>query len=183
MEIEEWELYDGANAPSGMRIMRGAAIPEGCRHMVVHICLFDSKGELLIQRRQPFKSGWPGMWDVTVGGSAVAGESCQLTAERELAEEIGYTRSFEGAAPDITFTLDGVIDNIYIIHGDVDTASLSLQPEEVAEVRWASRDEILSMIDSGEFIPYEKSLISILFFLSKNGSLHTRPDLSENAGK
>ena len=183
MEIEEWELYDGANAPSGRRIMRGEDIPEGYRHMVVHICVFNSGGELLIQRRQPFKSGWPGMWDVTVGGSAVAGESCRRTAERELAEEIGYARSFEGVAPDITFTLDGVIDNIYIVHGDVDIDSLALQPEEVAEIRWASCDEILSMIDSGEFIPYEKSLISMLFFLSGHGSLHTRPDSSENAGR
>ena len=38
--------------------------------------------------------------------------------------------------------------------------AIRMQPEEVAEVRWASRDEILLMIDSGEFIPYEKSLIS-----------------------
>ena len=47
MEIEEWELYDGANAPSGRRIMRGEDIPEGYRHMVVHICVFNSGGELL----------------------------------------------------------------------------------------------------------------------------------------
>ena len=58
----------------------------------------------------------------------------------------------------------------------VDPASLQLQYEEVQAVRWASREEILQMIDHGTFIPYEKSLIELLFFRRDHRSSHTRED-------
>ena len=45
---------------------------------------------MLIQHRQPFKSGWSDLWDITVGGSAVSGDTSQTAAEREVLEEIGY---------------------------------------------------------------------------------------------
>ena len=55
-------------------MVRGDRQPEGTCRLVVHICLFNARGEMLIQQRQSFKSGWSNFWDVTVGGSAVAGE-------------------------------------------------------------------------------------------------------------
>lgn len=41
---------------------------------------------------------------------------------------------------------------------------LKLQKEEVADARWASKEEIEVMIDDGSFIPYQKDLIAYLFF-------------------
>ncbi len=54
-------------------------------------------------------------------------------------------------------------DDIYLIEQDVDINELSLQYEEVQKVKWASKEEIFSMIDSGEFIPYYQSLIQLFF--------------------
>ena len=48
--------------------------------------------------------------------------------------------------------------------------------EEVKEVKWAKADEIKSMLESGEFIPYDKSFIDMLFFLRNHNGLHTRED-------
>ena len=48
-----------------------------------------------------------------------------------------------------------------------DINQLSLQYEEVQKVKWASITEILAMIDNGEFIPYHRSLIQVLFDLRK----------------
>ena len=53
---------------------------------------------------------------------------------------------------------------------------MKLQYEEVKEVKWATADEIKSMIESGEFIPYDKSFIDMLFFLRNHNGLHTRKD-------
>ena len=36
------------------------------------------------------------------------------------------------------------------------------------DARWATLDEVMSMIDSGEFIPYMKSFIAFLFEM-RNG--------------
>ena len=38
-----------------------------------------------------------------------------------------------------------------------------LQNEEVKQVKWASREEIMRLIGTNEFIPYRKSLIDLLF--------------------
>jgi len=47
---------------------------------------------------------------------------------------------------------------------DVSLDDLHLQKEEVADARWASREEIEAMIDDGSFIPYQKELLGYLFF-------------------
>ena len=67
-------------------------------------------------------------------------------------------------------------DDYYIVNRPVELESLRLQPEEVQKVRWASEEEILEMIDDGRFIPYDKSLIELLFFRKNHRSSHTRRD-------
>jgi hypothetical protein len=47
----------------------------------------------------------------------------------------------------------------------LDPSELTLQAEEVSAVRWATRDEIMEMVDNGLFIPYDKGLLQYLFFL------------------
>ena len=61
---------------------------------------------------------------------------------------------------------------------DIDTKSLKLQEEEVEAVRWSSLEEILMMIDSGIFIPYEKSFVELLFRLRLHRDIHSRSDTS-----
>ena len=52
---------------------------------------------------------------------------------------------------------------MYLIKREVDISSLTLEYEEVEAVKWASLDEILSMMEDGTFIPYQKHLISLFF--------------------
>lgn len=70
---------------------------------MVHIGIFNQKGEMLIQQRQSTKKDWADMWDVTVGGSAIAGETSRMAAEREVAEEIGIQLSLDRPALTIHF--------------------------------------------------------------------------------
>lgn len=161
--MELWEVYDKNRQRKGRTMVRGGKIDEGDFHMVVHVCLFNSTGEMLIQQRQPFKDGWPGMWDVSVGGSALAGETSAMAARRETHEEIGFDYDFEGTRPALTVNFSFGFDDYYLITADVDIESLRLQHEEVYQVKWATCDEILERIDAGEFIPYHKNLIKVLF--------------------
>lgn len=172
--MERFDLYDAQRRPTGQTIVRGTPIPDGLYHTVVHICIFNTKGEMLIQQRQPFKEGWSNLWDISVGGSVVAGESSQTGAERELAEELGVTADLQDTAPALTVTFDVGFDDIYILTRDLDIGDLRLQYEEVQAAKWATKEEILAMIDSGQFIPYHKSLIELLFFLRGHKGIHTR---------
>lgn len=104
---------------------------------------------------------------MTVGGSAVAGDTSQQAAARELFEEIGLRHDFEGVRPHLTSHFDEGFDDIYLIERDVDLSSLVLQQEEVQGVAWATEEEIIARIQAGTFIPYHEGLVSTLFALRK----------------
>ena len=86
--MELWDLYTENREKTEKTMVRGEKIPDGYFRMVVHVVIFNSDGEMLIQKRQPFKSGWSGMWDITVGGSAIAGDDSRSAARRETLEDL-----------------------------------------------------------------------------------------------
>ncbi|MBO2515957.1 MAG: NUDIX hydrolase [Clostridiales bacterium] len=172
--MERVDLYTADRVKTGQTIVRGEPVPEGTCYLVIHVCIFDPAGRMLIQQRQPYKKGWSNLWDVSVGGHAVAGDTSQSAAERETREELGLDIDLSGVRPSLTIHFGHGFDDYYALTRDLDPAMLTLQPEEVQAVRWATEKEILSMIDDGTFIPYEKSLISLLFTRRIHRSAHTK---------
>lgn len=151
---------------------RGSEFGNGDFHLVVHVCIFNSKNEMLIQQRQPWKSGWPNMWDLTVGGSALAGETSTDAAERETLEEIGYKVDLSNERPFFTINFEYGFDDYYIIERDIDIKDLKLQYEEVKSIKWATKDEVLQLVADGKFIDYW--FIENLFDIRKHrGSMRT----------
>lgn len=165
--MEYWDIYDIERVKTGRTMVRGSEFEDDAYHLVVHVCIFNDKNEMLIQQRQPFKEGWPDMWDITVGGSAVTGDTSQKAAEREVLEEIGLKLDLRGIRPHLTVNFDRGFDDIYLIEKNVDINELTLQPEEVQAVKWAGRDEILAMIEKGDFIPYYPELVNLFFQIRK----------------
>ena len=172
--MELWDLYTQDRQPTGLTMVRGSEHPQGYYRLVVNVCIFNSKGQMLIQQRQPFKEGWPNMWDVSVGGSVVAGERSREAAEREVAEELGLRISLEGVRPAITISFKEGFDDNYVVVRDVKDEEITLQPEEVQAYKWADEAEILQMIEDGLFIPYHKGKIELLFFLRNHMGSHTK---------
>ncbi len=60
-------------------------------HPVVHLHVFNSKGELYLQKRPDWKDIQPGKWDTAVGGHVGLGENVEQALKREVEEEIGIT--------------------------------------------------------------------------------------------
>lgn len=158
------DLYNVDREHTGMTAVRGEKLPEGTYRMVIHVLIFNSKGELLIQRRADDIVRWPGMWDVSIGGGASAGDNSRSAAQRETAEELGLDIDFSNKRPVISVNFHDGFDDFYTIEQDLELCDLKLQTEEVAEAKWASREEIEAMIDEGIFIPYQKELLGYLFF-------------------
>lgn len=60
-------------------------------HPVVHLHVFNSRGEIYLQRRPDWKDIQPGKWDTAVGGHIDYGETPEEALRREVREELGIT--------------------------------------------------------------------------------------------
>ena len=60
-------------------------------HPVVHLHVFNSQGEIYLQKRPEWKDIQPGKWDTAVGGHIDLGESVGIALKREVQEELGIT--------------------------------------------------------------------------------------------
>lgn len=58
-------------------------------HPVVHLHVFNSKGQLYLQLRPKWKDIQPGKWDTAVGGHVDYGEEISDALHREVREELG----------------------------------------------------------------------------------------------
>ena len=161
--MELWDIYDCNREKTGETMKRGSRSQKNKRHLVVNICIFNSENKMLIQKRNDDKEVWPSLWQVTASGSAIAGETSQQAAQRELLEEVGVDYDFKNIVPKVSMASPTSFRDFYIIHKDVDMNELKLQEEEVSQVKWADEKEILDMLHSKTFVPNYESFISLLF--------------------
>ena len=174
--MELWDLYTKDRKKLGETMQRGAAHPAGKYRLVVHIAIFNSRGQMLIQQRQADKFGWPSMWDISASGSVITGETTSMAAERELCEELGLSVSFADRRPALTVHFPDGLGDVFVLEQDIDLSTVVLQEEEVQAVRWADEAEILDMIENDTFIPYQPHFIGLLFYLRNHATLHIKPD-------
>ena len=162
--MELVDLYDENRVPLGRTAERYGKKGPGEYRTVVHVCVFNTQGRLLIQQRAPEKYIWPGRWDVSIGGGVDAGETSRQGAEREVREELGYALDLSGVRPSVTVNYDGGFDDFYlVVRDDVEVDRLILQEEEVSAVRWADEEEVLSLLEQGEFLRYPTGFLRFLF--------------------
>lgn len=151
---EMFDVLDEKGKYIGKIESREKCHKEGLWHKAVVVYIINSKKQVLLQKRSPNKKLWPNMWDVTAGGHVLAGEFGFEAIIREAQEELGINLdpkeiTFIGSA--ISSNIKGDIVNrhfneYYIVHKDIDETKLILQKEEVAEVKWIDKEEIIDRI-------------------------------------
>ena len=111
------------------------------------------------------------MWDVSAGGAVQSGEDSFTAARREALEEVGIDI---GETPiRARFTLNFVrgFDDFFLVEKP-QQSSLNLQEAEVSDARWASLEEILQMLEKGEFVPYHADFIKAVFAMRYDTGPH-----------
>lgn len=78
-----------ANDVVVQQLTRGEVHRRRLFHRAVHVLVFNSAGEVFIQRRSRFKDTCPLQWTTSCSGHVDAGESYDEAAVRELGEELG----------------------------------------------------------------------------------------------
>ena len=135
---------------------------DGELHPAVHIWIIKRKDMgiyVLLQKRSHEKRIAPDCYDVSAAGHVGQGEEFRSTAVRETAEELGL--KIHGSRLELiglmrnSYTAEGISDNelraVYLCREDVDVDRLVLQSSEVSDVCWAEIDELLAVMDDGEF--------------------------------
>ena len=105
----------------------------------------NSNGEFLIQKRTPNKKNFPNMWSQT-GGGVDEGETTLQAALRECREELGIDINLNKTELLLSFKRKYDFVDVWLVRDDIDITKLVLQEDEVADVKWATVDEIRDLM-------------------------------------
>ena len=138
------DLYDKNSNKTDKTYRKGEPIPEGYYPMVVMVVIRNSKGEFLMQKRVAAKGG---DWGVT-GGHPKSGETPIKGIITEVREELGLDFSKENFI-EYDAGCDGKdCYKMYFVNKDVDINNITIQEDELSEVRWFTMDELQNMVNN-----------------------------------
>ena len=130
-------------------------------HPVVHLHVFNGKGELFLQKRPEWKDIQPGKWDTSVGGHVDLGENVETALEREAREELGITNFTPQRLKHYVFESEREKELVFsyktVYDGPV------IPSEELEGGRFGSMKEIQESIGKGVFTPnFEREFQQVL---------------------
>lgn len=143
---EKRDLYDINSNKTDLTYYKGDTIPEGYYPMVVMVVIRNSKGEFLMQKRVENKGG---DWGVT-GGHPKSGETPIEGIVSEVREELGLDFSNENFI-EYDSGCDGKdCYKMYFVNKDIDLYDITIQEEELSEVKWFSMEDLEHMVETKE---------------------------------
>jgi isopentenyldiphosphate isomerase len=120
----------------------------GLRHRAVHVFVFNSRGEVFLQKRSMLKDSSPGLWDSSASGHLDCGEDYDACAVRELSEEIGLTLS---PPPRRVFKVDACRETgqeFVWLYQCSSEGPFTLHPEEIERGEWFTPNQVTQWCES-----------------------------------
>ncbi|HHJ40533.1 MAG: hypothetical protein AXA67_10340 [Methylothermaceae bacteria B42] len=128
---------------------RGEVHRLGLRHRSVHLLVFNSKSEVLLQKRSRQKAVKPGFWDSTAAGHVDAEEDYDQCVLREVKEELGIQlpeiphKAFKIPASQTT----GM--EFCQVYTAIHQGPFQPNPEEIEQLRWFTPEQIKQWLAQG----------------------------------
>jgi len=157
--MEQFATFDRGGNALGL-VARNQVHKRGLWHKSAQVFLFNSKGQMLLQKRAIDKDLYAGLWDYSVGEHLLPGESFRQGALRGLSEEldvgdvelheIGDVRWVDLQSPGVQ---DCEIQQAFVCVFD---GAITLDPVEVSAVKFVGLAELEACIvaRSGQFTPW-----------------------------
>lgn len=147
--MEHVVLVDKHDQPMGT-MEKMEAHRRGILHRAFSVLLFNSRGDLLLQKRAQTKYHSGGLWTNTCCSHPLPGEDVAAAARRKLVQEMGIV-----AQPRVAFSFiyqasfdnglhEHELDHVLI---DVFDGEPRLNPEEAEDWKWMSVDHLVKDID------------------------------------
>lgn len=121
-------------------------------HPVVHLHVYNGRGELFLQKRSMLKDIQPGKWDTSVGGHVSPGELPEKAVLRESYEELGLNGIVPVFLMKYTWKSDREHELVYSFRVVTDLIPL-INKDEITEGRFWSPEEIAECIGKDIFTP------------------------------
>ena len=133
-------------------------------HPVVHLHVFNSKGELYLQHRSKWKKVQPDKWDTATGGHIDYGETVMEALYREVNEEIGLASgSYEPRLIKKYIYNSPIEKELVYVFTTIYDGELSPSETETQGGRFWSVDEIKQNIGANVFTPMFEKEYTLLF--------------------
>jgi len=121
-------------------------------HPVVHLHLFNSQGELYLQRRPLWKDVQPGRWDTSCGGHMAYGETPAEALRREVSEELGVSDFQPEPLGRYVYDSRRERELVYVNRATYD-GPVTPSADELDGGRFWTRQEILDAMGTGILTP------------------------------
>ena len=153
MQDELLEIVDQHGKTLGIATRSSIHGNPSMLHKVVHVLVFNSIGELLLQKRSMSKDVAPGKWDTSVGGHVSAAEDTSLAVYREMKEELGV----DTCEP--CFLYSYIHSNTYeselvFTHSCIHNGPFSFDAEEIDAIKFWRMEEIKKALGTGVLSDY-----------------------------
>ena len=121
-------------------------------HPVVHLHVFNSSGDVYLQKRPEWKDIQPGKWDTAVGGHIDYGETPEQALRREVREELGITQFTPRFVDKYVFESIREKELVYV-HSTIYDGIISPSASELDGGRFWTLQEIRQSIGKNIFTP------------------------------
>ena len=154
MTLEQVVLVDEDGAAIGTADKLAVHSAETPLHLAFSCHVYSPAGEVLVTRRAMGKLTWPGVWTNSFCGHPRPGETFEAAVLRYAGHELGTgARDLECVLPDFRYRAvdaSGVVENevcpVFVATCTGEADGLDPNPDEVAEWRWVTPDELGSAV-------------------------------------
>ncbi len=125
--------------------MREEIDPKHDYYRTSALWLVNSSGDILISKRLLTKKTDPGKWGPAVAGTLEEGDTYETNIRKETSEEIGLSNVEFAVGPKLLYiTPRRHFCQWFTATSDIPAHDLKPQAEEVAQVAWISKDDLLN---------------------------------------
>jgi isopentenyl-diphosphate Delta-isomerase len=141
MSDEIFDVVNDRDEVIGQRL-RFEVHRDGEKHRAIHVLVFNSRGEVFLQKRSMSKDTFPGVWDSSASGHLDCGEDYDACAVREVREELGLTLK---GLPQRVFKLEACAQTgqefVWVYRGE-EEGPFVLHPEEIERGEWFEPEHV-----------------------------------------